>query len=94
METRSSSTPSGYNERTWLDFTGHPHSEALHVTERFRRTDFGHMQLSITFEDPKAYTKPWTINVAVNLVPDTEMLEYVCLENEKDRAAARRTCVR
>ncbi len=75
----------GYNERTWLDFTGHPHSEALRMTERFRRTDFGHMQVSITFEDPKAYTKPWTIDVAVNLVPDTELLEYVCLENEKDR---------
>jgi hypothetical protein len=75
----------GYNERTWLDFGGHPHSEALHVTERFRRTDFGHMQLSITFADPKAYTKPWTIDVAVNLAPDTELLEYVCLENEKDR---------
>ena len=75
----------GYNDRTWLDFGGHPHSEALHVTERFRRTDFGHMQLSITFEDPKTYTKPWTIDVAVNLVPDTELLEYVCLENEKDR---------
>jgi hypothetical protein len=75
----------GYNERTWLDFGGHPHSEALHVTERFQRTDFGHMQLSMTFEDPKAYTKPWTINLAVNLVPDTDLLEYVCLENEKDR---------
>lgn len=75
----------GYNDRTWLDFTGHPHSDALHVTERFRRTDFGHMQLSMTFEDPKAYKQPWTINVAINLVPDTELLEYVCLENEKDR---------
>ena len=75
----------GYNERTWLDFAGHPHSDALRVTERFRRTDFGHMQLSMTFEDPKAYTKPWTIEVAVNLVPDTALLEYVCLENEKDR---------
>ena len=77
---------SGYNDKTWLDFTGHPHSEALRMTERFRRTDFGHMQLSITFEDPKVYTKPWTIDVDVNLVPDTELLEYVCLENEKDRA--------
>jgi hypothetical protein len=76
---------SGYNDRTWLDFGGHPHSEALHVTERFRRTDFGHMQLSMTFADPKAYAKPWTINVAVNLAPDTTLLEYVCLENEKDR---------
>jgi hypothetical protein len=75
----------GYNDRTWLDFAGHPHSEALHVTERFRRIDFGHMQLSMTFEDAKAYTKPWTIDVAVSLAPDTELLEYVCLENEKDR---------
>lgn len=75
----------GYNDRLWLDFGGHPNSEALHVTERFRRTDFGHMQLSITFEDPKTYTKPWTISVAVNLAPDTDLLEYVCLENEKDR---------
>lgn len=75
----------GFNDRTWLDFTGHPHSEALHVTERFRRTDFGHMQLAITYEDPKTYTKPWTINVAVSLFPDTDLLENVCLENEKDR---------
>jgi hypothetical protein len=76
---------SGYNDKTWLDFAGHPHSEALRMTERFRRTDFGHMKVAITFEDPKAYTKPWTIDVDVNLVPDTELLEYVCLENEKDR---------
>jgi len=76
---------SGYNDRTWLDFAGHPHSEALHVTERFQRTDFGHMQLSMTYEDPKAYTKPWTISLSVELVPDTDLLESVCLENEKDR---------
>ena len=75
----------GYNDKTWLDFTGHPHSEALHVTERFRRTDFGHMELAVTYDDPKAYTRPWTINVAVNLIPDTDLLENVCLENEKDR---------
>jgi Domain of unknown function (DUF3471) len=76
---------SGYNDRTWLDFTGHPHSEALRMTERFRRTDFGHMKAAITFDDPKAYAKPWTIDVDVSLVSDTELLEYVCLENEKDR---------
>ena len=76
----------GYNDKTWLDFTGHPHSEALRVNERFRRTDFGHMQLSITYEDPKAYLKPWTIDVNVILLPDTDLLENVCLENEKDRA--------
>ena len=76
---------SGYNDKTWLDFTGHPHSEALRMTERFRRTDFGHMKVAITFDDLKAYTKPWTIDVDVNLVPDTDLLENVCLENEKDR---------
>jgi hypothetical protein len=75
----------GYNDRTWLDFSGHPHSEALRVTERFRRTDFGHMQLAMTFDDPKTYVKPWTINVAVTFLPDTDLLETVCLENEKDR---------
>jgi hypothetical protein len=74
----------GYNDRTWLDLNGHPHTEALRVTERFRRTDFGHMDLQITLEDPKAYRKPWTIAVKVDYVPDTELLEYVCNENEKD----------
>src|SRR5262249_35653119 len=65
----------GYNDKTWLDFTGHPHTEALRVTERFRRTDFGHMQLDMTFDDPKAYVKPWTVHFPVNFVPDTELLE-------------------
>jgi len=76
----------GFNDRTWLDFTGHPHTEALQVTERFRRKDFGHMQLEMTFNDPKAFTKPWTISVDVNFVADTELLEYVCNENEKDHS--------
>ena len=75
----------GFNDRTWLDFTGHPHTEALQVTERFRRTDFGHMRLEITLDDDKAYTKPWTISVNVNFAADTELLEFVCNENEKDR---------
>ena len=75
----------GYNDKTWLDFTGHPHSDALHVTERFTRTDFGHMRLSITYDDPKTYVKPWTINTTMSFVPDTELLENVCQENEKDR---------
>jgi hypothetical protein len=76
----------GFNDRTWLDYSGHPHTEALRVTERFRRKDFGHLQLDITFDDPKTYTKPWTIKVDVNYVPDTELLEFVCNENEKDRS--------
>jgi hypothetical protein len=75
----------GYNDKTWLDFSGHPHSDALRVTERFRRTDFGRMQLAMTFDDPKTYTKPWTINAAVSFLPDTDLIETVCLENEKDR---------
>jgi hypothetical protein len=75
----------GFNDRTWLDLAGHPHTEALHVTERFRRVDFGRIQLQITFDDPNAYAKSWTIPVDVTLVPDTELLENVCHENEKDR---------
>jgi uncharacterized protein DUF3471 len=75
----------GYNDRTWLDFGGRPHSEALRVTERFRRVDFGHMRLEMTFDDPKSYRRPFTIKMAVNYVPDDELLENVCLENEKDR---------
>ena len=76
----------GFNDRTWLDLAGHPHTEALHVTERFRRPDFGHIQLQITFDDAKAYVKPWTIAVDVDFAPDTELLENVCNENEKDRS--------
>jgi hypothetical protein len=76
----------GFNERSWLDMGGHPHSESLRVTERFRRTSFGHIDMQVTFDDSQAYKKPWTIAFGVNLVPDTEMLEFVCAENEKDRA--------
>ena len=76
----------GFNDRTWLDLTGRPHTEALHVTERFRRLDFGHIQLHMTFEDPKTYRTPWTIAVEVGLAPDTELIEHVCNENEKDRS--------
>ena len=73
----------GYNDRTWLDITGHPHTEALHVTERFRRLNTGQMKVEMTFDDPKTYTRSWTIPVDAQLVPDTELLEYVCNENEK-----------
>lgn len=76
----------GFNDRSWLDFSGHPHTEELRVTERFRRADFGHMQVQVTLEDPKTFTKPFTIALGVNFVPDTEMLEYVCNENERDSA--------
>jgi hypothetical protein len=76
----------GYNDRTWLDAEGHPHTESLRTTERFSRKDFGHLELSETFEDPKAYAKPWTVNVTGDLRADSDLLEYVCKENEKDSA--------
>jgi hypothetical protein len=75
---------SGFNDRTILDYTGHPHSEALKIIEKFRRKDFGHMRLDITYEDPKTYNRPWTVGVDLNFVPDTELLEFVCNENERD----------
>ena len=74
----------GFNDQSWFDDPGHPHSDALHVTERFRRPNFGRMEMQITFDDPKAYTKPWTVNVPLQAAPDTELIEYVCDENERD----------
>jgi hypothetical protein len=73
----------GITDRTWLDDSGYPHSDELHITERIRRSDFGHMEIEFTFDDPKTYTKPWTVKIPFELMPDTELLEYVC-ENEKD----------
>jgi hypothetical protein len=74
----------GFKDRLWLDMAGHPHTDALRITERFRRRDFGHMEISETIDDPKAFTKPFTITIKAEIVPDTEILEYVCAENEKD----------
>ena len=69
----------GYNDRTWL-LAGYPHTEALRMTERYRRTDFGHMEIAVTFDDPKAYNKAWTVHLSARLVADTEMMEAVCNE--------------
>jgi hypothetical protein len=76
----------GFKDTTWLDFGGHPHTEELRVVERYRRTAFGHIELTQTFEDPKVFSRPVTFDVKVDFVPDTEMLEYVCNENERDHA--------
>ncbi len=73
----------GFNETTWLDDGGHPHSESMHVTERFHRVNLGRMDLALTVDDPKAYTKPWTVNMRLNLMPDTDIMEFIC-ENERD----------
>jgi hypothetical protein len=74
----------GFNGKAWLDQVGRPSSDALHVIERFHRKDFGHMDLQITIDDPKAYTKPWTVTQDVHLLPDTELLEFICNENNRD----------
>jgi len=75
----------GFNDRAWLDVSGHPRSESMHITERYRRRDFGHMDLEVGINDPTYYTRPFTIKTVLNLIPDTDVLEYVCNENEKDR---------
>jgi hypothetical protein len=75
----------GFNGKTWLDLAGHPSTDALHITERLRRTDFGHLDIQFTIDDPKAYSRPWTVTFWMQLLADTELLEYVCNENEKDR---------
>jgi hypothetical protein len=76
----------GFNDKTWLDVIGHPHSDAMHIVERYRRRDFGHLDLELTIDDPKMYTKPFTIKVTHLLQADSDILEYFCAENEKDRA--------
>jgi hypothetical protein len=76
----------GFNDRTWLDMTGHSHSEALHLTERYHRRDYGHMDVEMTFNDPVMYTRPFTIKFTHELIPDSDILEAYCNENEKDRA--------
>ena len=61
----------------------------MKLTERFHRRDYGHIDLAITIDDPKAYTKPWTVRVNQRLLVDTELIEFVCLENQKFNGAAR-----
>ena len=75
----------GFNGKSWLDVIGHPQSEAAHIVERYRRRDFGHMDIEMTIDDPTWYTKPFTVKVTHLLQPDTDILEYFCSENEKDR---------
>jgi hypothetical protein len=74
----------GFNGKAWLDQVGKPSTEQLHVVERFTRTDYGHMTLEVTIDDPGAYTEPWTVTQPVILLPDTELLEFICNENNLD----------
>ena len=75
---RSHTDSFGYNDRSWLDHGGHPHTQALRITERYRRPDFGHLQIEMTLSDPAIYARPWTISFGASLASDTELLEEVC----------------
>jgi len=73
----------GFNDQGWLDDGGHPQTESLHVTERLRRRNFGHIDLQITIDDPGAYTKPWTVNMAgFNFFADQELMESICEDRD------------
>jgi len=78
-------TTAGFNDRAWLDASGHPRSESMRITERYRRRDFGHLDVEITLDDPKYYTRPFSLKASLTLIPDSDILESVCAENEKDR---------
>jgi len=74
----------GFRDGLWMDTGGSPLTDAAKITERFRRENYGTMQIELTIDDPKAYSKTWTIHLTQILAPDTELLDYICLENEKD----------
>src|SRR6266550_3207565 len=80
----------GLNDRTWLDTAGHEHSDQLHLAEKFQKTGNDNIKWTVTFEDPKFYTEPWSITLPIAR-QNTEIMSYSCEENEKDRAHLRRT---
>jgi hypothetical protein len=76
----------GLNDGQWLDRAGSPLTSSAHLTERFRRPNFGTLEVELAVNDPKAYTKPWSLQLTQRLALNTELLDYICLENEKDDA--------
>jgi len=74
----------GFNDRFWFDFAGHPHTERLHIVERYRRPDFDHLEYEITVDDPGAYTRPFTLHGHSTYQYGEELMEYICNENNKD----------
>ena len=74
----------GFRDDTWLDRAGSPLTDQAKVTERLRRVDFGNMEVDVTVNDPKAYTKPWTVKLKLNIVLNTDLMDYICLEAEND----------
>jgi hypothetical protein len=73
----------GFNDNVWLDNAGRPATESLRVTERFVRKDFGRMEIHITIDDPKTYTKPWSMTLPLTYQADDELIEYICNENNR-----------
>jgi hypothetical protein len=76
----------GFNDRTPIDGMGHPRSEAMHVTERYYRRDFGHLDSEVTFDDPTLYKRPFTVKILYDLIPNNDIFEMFCTQNEKDRS--------
>ncbi|HUI79326.1 MAG TPA: hypothetical protein VLY24_15475 [Bryobacteraceae bacterium] len=74
----------GFNDKFWFDFAGHPHTDNLHITERYRRPDLGHLEEEVTIDDPGAYTKPFTMYGHFPLDTNAEIMEYICNENNQD----------
>jgi hypothetical protein len=74
----------GFRDDLWLDLSGSPLTSAARVTERFRRPTFGRLEIEVTVDDPKAYTRPWTVTLKQNIVLDTDLIDETCLENEED----------
>jgi hypothetical protein len=74
----------GFRDGQWLDRSGSPLTDSAKVTERLRRVNFGRMEVEVTVDDSRAYTKPWTVKLNLILAPDTDLLDYICLEAEKD----------
>jgi hypothetical protein len=80
---------SGFTDGIWLDRNGTPLTDAAKITERIRRLNYGTMEIEVTIDDVKAYTHPWTFKLTHRIVLDTELVDYICTENEKDAAAGR-----
>jgi hypothetical protein len=76
----------GFNDKSWLDRIGHTHTDALHVVEKFRRSDAGHLTIEMTLEDPRTFTRPITFTQAATLRTEGDLLEYFCTDNEQDSA--------
>lgn len=79
----------GFQDGIWLDRNGSPMTDVAKIVERFRRLNYGTMEIEVTIDDAKAYTRPWTIKLIHKIVLDTDLIDYICTENEKDAGAGR-----